>query len=181
MAETEGADQDAELLRKIIAGDATATRLLVHQKLPRLHSLARRMLDDAVEAEDVVQECFIRLWRQAPTWRSGTARVDTWLHRVTLNLCYDRLRKKREVVVAEVPETADPAPGPGAALDVIEESGRVSSALSQLPLRQREAIVLQYYQGLSNIDAAAVMEVSVEAYESLLSRARRGLRTILGE
>ena len=181
MTEPTGADQDAAWIRRIVAGDASAARQLVEQKLPRLHALASRMLGDVIEAEDVVQECFVRLWRQAPTWQGGTARVDTWLHRVTLNLCYDRLRRRREVVVAEVPETADPAPGPEAVLDEVEQSQRVSDALQQLPVRQREAIVLQYYQGMSNLDAAAVMDVSVEAFESLLSRARRCLRTILGD
>lgn len=79
MTEATGAAQNAELLRRISAGDPVTTRLLVQQQLPRLQALASRMREYAAEAEDVVQERFMRLWRQAPNWRSGTPRVDTWL------------------------------------------------------------------------------------------------------
>ena len=88
-------DSDDELLSRVAAGDPAAARALVARKLPRLLSLAGRMLSDRSEAEDVAQEAFVRVWKQAPKWRPGAARFDTWLHRVALNLCYDRLRRRR--------------------------------------------------------------------------------------
>jgi RNA polymerase sigma factor (sigma-70 family) len=171
---------DDELVVKAGRGDPAATRSLVTLKLPRVLSLARRMLADAGEAEDVAQEAFVKAWKFAPRWRPGQARFDTWLHRVALNLCYDRLRR-RVRTTHELPDQADPAPGPDRGLQAREVGRRVDAALQSLAPRQREAIVLCHYQELSNIDAAAVMGVSVEALESLLSRARRALRVTLAD
>ncbi|ODT85274.1 RNA polymerase sigma factor [Phenylobacterium sp. SCN 70-31] len=174
-------ESDEELLSQVARGDAAAARALVGRKLPRLLSLARRMLGDAAEAEDVAQEAFVRVWRQAPRWRPGAARFDTWLHRVALNLCYDRLRRRRELAVAEPPERVDEGPGPGRGLEAQDVGRRVDAALQALPDRQREALVLCHYQELGNLEAAAVMGVSVEALESLLSRGRRALRAVLAD
>ena len=160
-------------------GNDRAVRTMVARKLPRLLGLATRMLGDRSEAEDVAQETFLRLWRQAPSWRRGEARLDTWLYRVALNLCTDRLRKRRETYVAEPPEQTDPDADPARGLAEAERNVTVQAALDALPDRQREAIVLQYYQELSNIEAAAVMGIGVEALESLLCRARRALRARL--
>jgi RNA polymerase sigma-70 factor (ECF subfamily) len=174
-------DPDEELLSRVAVGDPAAVRALVARKLPRLLSLAGRMLGDAPEAEDVAQEAFLRVWKQAPRWRPGAARFDTWLHRVALNLCYDRLRRRREVATAEPPELADEGPAPDRGLQASDTGRRVAQALQALPERQREAIVLCHYQELGNIEAAAVMGVSVEALESLLGRGRRTLRAALAD
>lgn len=176
-----GDDQDIALLDRIGRGDGAAARAMVDRKLPRLLRLATRMLGDPAEAEDVAQESFVRLWRQAGGWRPGGARFDTWLHRVVLNLCYDRLRKRREDLPGTLPDHADPGAAPDAGLIETDISDRVGRALQALPERQREAIVLQYYQDLSNGEAAAVMGISVEALESLLARGRRTLRASLAE
>ena len=169
-------DPDAGLVARIGQGDEAATRLLVNAKLPRLLALARRMLGDAAEAEDVAQETFLRAWRQAPRWRPGAARFDTWLHMVTLNLCRDRLRRRREATLPELPEQTDPALPADAAMDEAAQGRVVEAAISALPERQREAILLVHYQDLSNIAAADAMDISVEALESLLARGRRSLR-----
>lgn len=174
-------DPDESLVRRVAAGDPAAVRALAARKLPRLMSLAQRMLGEAAEAEDVAQEAMIRAWRQAPTWTPGAARFDTWLHRVALNLCYDRLRRRREVTVETQPDMVDDGPAPDRGLEAADVGRRVSRALQALPDRQREAVTLCHYQELSNIEAAAVMGVSVEALESLLSRGRRALRTALSD
>lgn len=174
-------DPDEELLSGVAAGDPAAIRALVARKLPRLLALAGRMLGDAQEAEDVAQDAFLRVWKQAERWRPGAARFDTWLHRVALNLCYDRLRRRRELAYAEPPEQAYEGPAPDRGLQAMDTGRRVSAALAALPDRQRDAIVLCHYQDLGNIEAAAVMGVSVEALESLLGRGRRALRAALGD
>lgn len=175
------ADPDEELLRRVAVGDPAAIQAMVARKLPRLLSLATRMLGDPVEAEDVAQEAMLRVWKQAPKWKPGQARFDTWLHRVGLNLCYDRLRRKRETPVDHIPEMVDDSPAPDRGLLAAETGARVQSVLLKLPERQREAIVLCHYQELGNIEAAQLMGVSVEALESLLSRARRSLRLSLAD
>jgi RNA polymerase sigma factor (sigma-70 family) len=172
-------DPDAELVARVGTQDPVAVRTLVARKLPRLLALATRMLGDRMEAEDVAQEAFVRIWKQAPSWREGEARFDTWLHRVALNLCYDRLRGQREEPLAEMPDQADPAASPDVQFENRTRDERIRVALTALPARQREALVLNYYQELSNIEAAALMGITVDALESLLARARRNLRAQL--
>ena len=178
---TSEADPDDELVRRAGEGDAAAVQALVARKLRRVLALAERMLGDASEAEDVAQETFFKVWRYAARWRPGVAKFDTWLHRVTLNLCYDRLRRRRERPTAEPPDTPDLGPGPDRGLLAADVGRRVNAALQALPPRQREAIVLCHYQELGNIEAAELMSVSVEALESLLSRGRRALRQTLAD
>ncbi len=162
-------------------GDPAAIQALVARKLPRMLSLAHRMLNDTGEAEDVAQEVMLRAWKQAPTWKPGAARFDTWLHRVAMNLCYDRLRRRRERPTAEPPEQVDTGPAPDRGLVANDIGRRVATALAALPDRQREAVALCHYQDLGNIEAAGVMGVSVEALESLLARGRRALRAALAD
>ena len=174
-------DPDLHLVVGVARGDPAAARLLVARKLPRLVALARRMLADPVEAEDVAQEVMLRVWREAPRWRPGAARFDTWMHKVALNLCYDRLRKRRGPTSEPLGDLIDPGPAPDRGLLAADTGERVRRAMADLPDRQRAAIVLCHYQELSNIDAAALLEISVEALESLLSRARRALRASLAD
>ncbi|MCJ0764486.1 RNA polymerase sigma factor [Variovorax terrae] len=174
-------DPDAELLARVGRSEPQAVQEMVARKLPRMLSLAMRLLGRRSEAEEVAQEAFVRIWKHAAQWQSGQARFDTWLHRVVLNLCYDRLRGRRdeEPYEDELHEAADPAAAPDEALQAVQRSARMAAALAALPARQREALVLQYYQELSNAEAAGLMGISVEALESLLSRARRALRAQL--
>lgn len=173
------ADPDEDLLRRVGQGDPAAVQAMVARKLPRMLALAQRMLGDPVEAEDVAQEALLRAWRQAPRWTPGKAKFDTWLHRVGLNLCYDRLRRRREVPTEAPPDRPDDGPAPDRGLIAADVGRRVEAALQALPERQREAVVLCHYQELGNIEAAEAMGVSVEALESLLSRGRRALRQAL--
>lgn len=164
---------------RIARSDSAAVREMVARKLPRLLALAARILGDRMEAEDVAQEVFLRIWRQARHWETGRARFDTWLYAIALNLCRDRLRRRKEVYAVDPPETPDPSSAPDRWLHDRDNTRTVESALAMLPERQRQAIVLQYYEELSNVEAAAVMGISVEALESLLARARRNLRACL--
>jgi len=172
-------DPDGELVARVAQGDRAAARAIVARHLPKILNLGRRMLGDQTEAEDVAQDVFVRVWTHAARWQPGQAKFETWIHRVAINLCYDRLRRKPTSAIDDVPEPVDHAPGPAARLFETQIAGAVNEALKRLPDRQREALVLCHYQGLTNIDAAQVMGVSVEAMESLLSRARRALKASL--
>jgi RNA polymerase sigma factor (sigma-70 family) len=177
----ETGDPDLDLLRRIANGDGAACTALVDRHLRRITGLAGHLLGNHADAEDVAQEVFLRVWQQAPRWRSGEAKFSTWLHRVTLNLCTDRLRRRRETALEAAGDPPSDAPPPDAGLQEAAIVARVQAALAQLPERQREAIVLCHYQELGNIEAAAALELSVDALESLLARGRRKLRELLVE
>lgn len=172
-------DPDEELVRRVGAGDRRAASELVRRHLPRMVGLARRMLGDAVEAEDVAQEVFLRVWKHAPGWKPGQAKFETWMHRVAMNQCLDRLRRIGRNAGEIPPETVDAKASATRSLDDRQRRDRVRDALLKLPDRQRAALVLCYYQERTNIEAAEILSVSVEALESLLSRARRTLKSAL--
>lgn len=175
------ADPDAAWLQRAAAGDQAAFAQLVDRHLSRVHALAWRALGSTADAEDVAQEALLRAWRQLPSWEAGKALFSTWLHRVALNLVNDRLRARREQVPIEDAELVSGAPGPEHGASDAQRANRVRQALQALPERQRDAMLLCHFEGLGNIEAAAALEVSVEALESLLSRARRALRQSLSD
>lgn len=172
-------DPDEELVRRVGAGDKRAAAELVRRHLPRMVGLARRMLGDSAEAEDVAQEVFLRVWRHAASWTPGQAKFETWMHRVAMNQCLDRLRRSGRNAGEVSPEAPDSRASATRALDDRQRRERVRDALQALPERQRAALVLCYYQDRTNIEAAEILGVSVDALESLLSRARRTLKTKL--
>lgn len=170
---------EADQIARAAAGDGRAQSALVQAHMPRVYATAQRMLKDRHEAEDVTQEAFIRAWKALPSWEPR-ARFSTWLHRVTLNLCYDRLRKRREETGAdELPERIDQRLRPDEALEQRQKVDAIEAAIDALPERQKAALTLCSLQGFGNIEAAEIMEISVEALESLLSRARRKLKSTL--
>jgi RNA polymerase sigma-70 factor (ECF subfamily) len=166
---------DASLLARYASGDQAAARLLTARHAPRVFAVARRMLGEQAEAEDVTQEAMLRLWRVAPEWQAGQAALGTWLYRVAANLCIDRLRRRREIASDTLPERADEAPGALARIEADDRATALHAALGALPDRQRLAIVLRHFEERSNPEIAEILDTSVEAVESLLGRARREL------
>lgn len=172
-------DAEGALLVAYANGDRGAARELTAILAPRVLGQAARMLSDRAEAEDVTQEVMLRLWRVAPDWRQGEARVATWLYRVTANLCTDRLRRRRGVGLDEVAEPPDPAPSAVERMQGEARMRALSDALAALPERQAQAVALRHLEGLSNPEIAAVMEIGVEAVESLTARGKRALAAAL--
>ncbi len=173
-------DPEGALLLAYANGDARAAQDLAAALAPRALAQATRMLADRAEAEDVTQEALLRLWRIAPDWRQGEARVSTWLYRVVANLCTDRLRQRRgSVALDEVAEPPDPAPSVADRMQREARMRALSDALAALPERQAQAVALRHLEGLSNPEIAAVMDIGVEAVESLTARGKRGLAAIL--
>jgi RNA polymerase sigma-70 factor (ECF subfamily) len=174
---------DEALMVLYANGDRHAALALTQRVTPRVLAYAARLLSgDRAEAEDVAQETMLRLWRVAPEWRQGETKVTTWAYRVATNLCIDRQRargRKRQMALDDAPEVADGAVG---AEGQLQEAGRMAAleaALAELPDRQRQAVVLRHLEGMTNPEIAAIMEIGVEAVESLTARGKRALAAIL--
>lgn len=175
-----GEDSDEALVARAGRGDRAAASALVLRHTDRIFAASYRMLGERAGAEDAVQETFLRLWKTAARWKPQGAKFETWLYKVAMNVCLDKLRKRgREAPEEAAPERADSAPRADEQLISEERRAAVETALADLPERQRQAITLCHYQELTNIEAADIMEISVEAVESLLARGRRALRDAL--
>ncbi|WP_425072239.1 RNA polymerase sigma factor [Sagittula sp. S175] len=173
---------DEDLLAAYARGDAAAARLLTQRLAPRVLAHAYRMLGgDRAEAEDITQEALLRLWRAAPEWRMGEAKVTTWLYRVTANLCIDRMRKGRRIAgdLDTAPEVADGAPSAAEGMQQAARAEALQAALDELPERQKQAVILRHIEGLSNPEIAEIMDIGPRAVESLTARGKRALEAIL--
>ena len=170
---------DETLLVLYANGDPNAARVLTLRLTPKVMGHAYRMLGDRAEAEDVTQDALIRLWKQAPDWRQGEAKVTTWLYRVVANLCTDRLRKQKPVDIEAITEPEDDA---ASAAEQIQQKSRLDAlqaGLNKLPERQKQAVILRHIEGLPNPEIAEIMQIGVEAVESLTARGKRALAAAL--
>lgn len=171
---------DAALLEAAAVGSQAAFAEIVSRHFQPVYRLAWRITGAAAEAEDVAQDVFVRLWRDPRQVREAGA-LKGWLMRVASNAAIDRGRRPRQQPLDDAPDIGDPAARPDAPLDRAQAARLVDASIAALPARQRQALALVYFEGLTNIEAAAAMDVTVEALESLLARARRGLRDSLSD
>lgn len=173
---------DDALLVAFANGDESAGRELLSRLAPRLFAHATRVLGNRTDAEDVVQETMIRLWKIAPEWRQGEAKVSTWAYRVVVNLCTDRLRSGARRKHVGIDSIAEPISEDATAVEQMTDRLRdnaLEDALLDLPDRQRQAVVLRHLEGLSNPEIATIMDIGVEAVESLTARGKRALAAAL--
>ncbi len=176
--ETEG---DDVLMSRVLRRDPTAFRIVVDGHATRLHRIAYRMIGDATDAEDLAQEALMRLWQHAGRWQAGGPGIAAWLTRVVMNLCLDRLRKRRFNSDEAVPERADETPLAPEQIEAEQQRQKVVAAIAALPDNQRAAIVLTYYEDQANAVAAASLDMNIKAFESLLLRARGALKRALSD
>src|SRR5471030_2624603 len=141
-------DSDEALMARIARGDERAFRALASRHLPVMLGVARRILGNAADAEDVAQEAMLRVWTHAPRWQPLAA-FRTWLTRVVVNLCLDRKRRRPWVALEAAGEIVDPTPGATEQAEHSERERSLNSAIAELPERQRTAIVLTYSEGMT--------------------------------
>lgn len=170
------AQDDQQLMLAIVNGSKEAFTILALRYTSQIIKFAYRYVGSRSDAEDVAQETMIRLWKHAASWEPQGFSLRSWIYRITYNLCIDEIRKRKPVSELKYDSQAVAEGQPDNDVYQEQKDLMLSAALSELPERQREAINLCVYQALSNQDAADTMGVSVEALESLLSRARRKLR-----
>ena len=171
------AEPDAALLALVREGRHDAFEALVQRHAERFYRLAYRYLHSRQAAEDTVQDAFLKVWEDPGRWRAERkVQFTTWFHRVVVNLCLDRLKKKAPQVlesVAEWPDESDPA---DVALDRRRKQARLEREIEALPERQRLALHLCFEENLSNQEAADQLGVRLKALQSLLMRAKTTLR-----
>lgn len=171
---------DAALLAAYSAGDVRAAGVLTRRYAPRVLAQASRMLGQRAEAEDVTQDVMVKLWKIAPDWDAGRAQLSTWLYRVTANLCIDRLRRLARVApLDDAAEPVDDAQSAAAGLQQAARERALRAALAALPERQAQAIALRHFEGLANPEIAGIMDISIDAVESLTARGKRALAAAL--
>ncbi|MBR0717096.1 RNA polymerase sigma factor [Bradyrhizobium liaoningense] len=172
-------DEDSELLDRLAADDETAFRMLVERHIDRAYAIALRIVGNAADAEDVVQDTMLKIWSHRGRWQHGRAKFSTWLYRVISNRCIDLRRKPRNENVDAVPEVADGQPDASRVIERNELNDMLELAMQRLPEQQRIAVILSYHENMSNGEIAQVMDTTVAAVESLLKRGRQQLRQLL--
>jgi RNA polymerase sigma-70 factor (ECF subfamily) len=170
---------DDELTERVRNDDVDAYRILVERNIDRAYGLALRILGNSADADDVVQDAFVKAWIHRQNWQSGRAQFGTWLYRVVVNRCIDLKRAPKGVWIEDVPEPLDDADDAGEALHKREVFGKLDAALGRLPPLQRIVLVLSYHEEMSNGEIAELLDTTVSAVESQLKRARRRLRELL--
>ena len=170
---------DTALLAAYGKGMPEAARILTERLMPKLYAQAYHRRQNAADAEEIAQEAMLRLWKIAPDWQSGRAKLSTWLYQVVANLCKDRCRKPPMTALEGAPEPIDSRLAVDARLQDERRASALYKALDQLPPRQAQALRMRHLDGLSNPEIAVIMAVSIEAVESLLARGRRQLKTCL--
>ncbi len=179
-----GEQPDAELVRLAQEGDLDAFAEIVRRHERRLGIVLLRILDDARDVEEAVQDAFVLAWRNLDRYR-GDAALFTWLYRIGVNAALARTRRREPVAVdlavleGQNTPAVHPEQVPEAAAEVGYLRGLIVSALAELPFEYREAVVLRDMAGLSNAEVAAALGVSVAAAKSRIHRGRLQLRSLL--
>jgi RNA polymerase sigma-70 factor, ECF subfamily len=172
---TEPGDADHLLMQRIARQDAEAYRELVAKYLNFCVRFAERMTGNRQDAEEIASDVCLKIWNEAPRWRPE-AKFSTWLYRVVTNRCIDYKRKVVPFAPIDAETMADPAPAADDEMVRKQRELRVRAALEELPERQRAAVVLSYYEALTNVQAAEAMGMQLGAFQQLLFRARQNLK-----
>jgi RNA polymerase sigma-70 factor (ECF subfamily) len=165
---------DEELMQAVGRGDLQAFEQVVLRYQKEAWRVARRVLDDATEAEDVAQDAFLKILDASPRYRP-IATFRTYLYRVVTNLCLDRVDKKRPLYLESLPDRASSDPSPADACASLELQEAVRAALEVISPRQKAVVVLRHFEGLSVGEIASIMDITPKAVERLLARARSAL------
>jgi RNA polymerase sigma-70 factor (ECF subfamily) len=171
--------EEGERVRQVARGNRQAFAELAAHYLPRLEQYATRLSGRAALGEDLAQDTLLQLWLEARRFDPARGRLSTWLYRIARNRFLDQQRQGWRWQGLESLEGQEGIPDP--ALEQFSEAREVQRALQRLPERQRSALLLSYYEGLSQKEVAQVLGLGLRAVESLIVRARRALGKSLEE
>ncbi|MFT5208921.1 MAG: RNA polymerase sigma-70 factor (ECF subfamily) [Flavobacterium sp.] len=175
-------EQELDLVVRVGEGNTEAYQSLLRHHLPSLNRYVTRMIGNAQDTEEILQDVFLRLWQKSNQFNSRQSKLTTWLHQIAHNRCIDEFRKKKPQIV-DLNEIEDfelvGQDNPQEEFINGQKNQQLAAAIQQLPENQKSALLLSYYQGLSNKQTAQILSISVEALESLLVRSRKKLQQSL--
>jgi RNA polymerase sigma-70 factor (ECF subfamily) len=180
---------DEQLMQAARDDDRAAFAELVNRLGDHVYGLAFRLLGNQQDASDAAQDVFVNMWKTRRRW-SPKGAVSTWTYRITTNMCLNRLRSKKRWRFLSLGESSDeshrsvdiPIPeneSPDILIEQQDVKHALETAIAKLPPRERAAILLRHYQGMSGKEVAAILDTTVFAVDSLLFRARKRLRAML--
>ncbi len=168
---------DESLIRQIQEGKHEVFVELVNRHSKRFYAIAYRLLFSKSDAEDIVQQAFLKLWERRLFWNPYKgAKFTTWFYRVVINLCLDHNRKKKPMPLCENMEFVDKQDGQEILLDEKRKQALLDRFIQELPDRQQLALTLCFYEGLSNQEAADIIGIKVKALQSLIMRGKTTLK-----
>jgi RNA polymerase sigma-70 factor (ECF subfamily) len=168
---------DASLIQKIKQGSHEAFATMVNRHTNRFYRIAYRLVFNRGDAEDIVQEAFLKVWERPRLWDPNRqAKFTTWFYKVVINLCLDLNKRKKPLHLPEAMEISDRNPGQDVLLGIQQEQALLDGFIKELPARQQLALNLTFYEGLSNREAADIIGIKVKALQSLIMRAKTTLK-----
>ena len=170
---------DHVLLEAYVNGIPGASKVLTDRFMPKIFAQAFHRILNEADADDITQEAMLRLWRIAPNWEQGNAKISTWLYKIVNNLCVDRMRQRKTEHLEAVSEPIDNRQNVTDSILNKSRANALYSALARLPARQREAVSMRHLEGISNPEIAEKLELSIRAVESLIARGKRTLSETL--
>ncbi len=177
MSEEKSSFDDEHLLKLIIAGDHSAFSELVIRHIKKYYSIAYRVLFNRDDAEDLVQEAFLKLWNNPGSWDSShNVKFTTWFYRVVINLCLDYKKSNKFSISDNYNEIESHSNTQDGIIDKKRRQELLDKYLLQLPERQQIALNLCFYEGVSNKEAAEIMQINLKALQSLIMRAKTNLK-----
>jgi RNA polymerase sigma-70 factor, ECF subfamily len=171
---------DEELLELVAGRDGDAFEVLYDRYSRAVYSLVARVLRDRGQSEDAVQDAFASVWRAAGGYRRDRGPATAWLFTVARNAAIDMARRQRPLTLAEPQETADPAPQPDAQVASELQAFRVHAAVDGLPQREREAIELAFFSGLSHSEVAERLQLPLGTVKTRIRSGLARLAAVLG-
>lgn len=168
---------DEDLMKDVAKGSENAFAKLINRHLHSAVGYANKMLGGNLDAEEAVQEAFIKVWEHAPMWQEGRATFKTWFYRILTNKCIDIIRKTKNKFVGIDEKIIDGKhKNAEMQLRAKQQTNIIEKHINDLPPRQKTALMLSYYEGFSNKEAAEIIGVGIKGFESLLVRARKTLK-----
>ncbi|MCP4395128.1 MAG: sigma-70 family RNA polymerase sigma factor [Alphaproteobacteria bacterium] len=168
---------DEDLMKDVANGSQASFTKLVNRHIHPAIGYANKMTSGNHEAEEAVQEAFIKIWEHAPSWQPDRATFKTWFYRILTNKCIDILRKNKKIIIGVDENQIDNEHKHAEEqLEKKQQNQLIVSYIDKLPERQKSALMLSYYEGFSNKEAAEILDVGIKGFESLLVRARKTLR-----